>query len=149
MILLDVNVLLPAHRAAHPLHRQAKEFIESLLKGDAPFGIPQIVLQSLIRISTQPILKPPSTPAQAFAFCEVFYDCDHCHVLHPSPTHWDVFRRLALGAGARGNLVADAYLAAFAIDRDDEWVTLDRDFAKFRGLRWRMLGDAKPRVNQG
>jgi predicted nucleic acid-binding protein len=38
---------------------------------------------------------------------------------------------------AKGNLVPDAYLAALAIESGCEWVTTDRDFARFSGLRWR------------
>jgi hypothetical protein len=33
--------------------------------------------------------------------------------------------------------VADAYLAALAIEAGAEWITTDRDFARFPGLRWR------------
>jgi hypothetical protein len=39
--------------------------------------------------------------------------------------------------GVRGNLVPDAFLAALAIESGSEWVTADRDFARFPGLRWR------------
>jgi predicted nucleic acid-binding protein len=38
---------------------------------------------------------------------------------------------------SRGNLVADAYLAALALEAGAEWITTDRDFARFPGLRWR------------
>jgi len=40
-------------------------------------------------------------------------------------------------ATARGNLVADAYHAALAIEHGCEWLTLDRDFARFPDLSWR------------
>ena len=40
-------------------------------------------------------------------------------------------------AAARGNLVADAWIAALAIERGCELVTTDRDFAQFHDLRWR------------
>ncbi len=36
----------------------------------------------------------------------------------------------------RGSLVADAYLAALAIEAGCEWVTTDRDYSRFEGLRW-------------
>jgi hypothetical protein len=38
---------------------------------------------------------------------------------------------------AKGNLVADAYLAALAIESGSEWITTDRDYSRFPGLRWR------------
>ena len=43
---------------------------------------------------------------------------------------------------ARGNLVADAYLAALAIETGCTWITSDRDYARFEGLEWRAPGAA-------
>ena len=40
-------------------------------------------------------------------------------------------------AAQGGVLVADAFLAAIAIELDALLVTTDRDFARFPGLRWR------------
>ena len=39
--------------------------------------------------------------------------------------------------GVKGNRVPDAYLAAPAIESGSEWITTDRDFSRFPGLRWR------------
>ena len=36
-----------------------------------------------------------------------------------------------------GQLVADAYHAALAIESGSEWLTTDRGSARFPGLRWR------------
>ena len=33
-------------------------------------------------------------------------------------------------------LVPDACLVALAIEHGGEWITADRDFARFEGLRW-------------
>ncbi|HEX5138283.1 MAG TPA: PIN domain-containing protein [Planctomycetota bacterium] len=44
--------------------------------------------------------------------------------------------RLCRAAGARGNLVPDAYFAALAIESGCEWVTTDRDYSRFLGFRW-------------
>lgn len=38
--------------------------------------------------------------------------------------------------GARGNLVPDSFFAALAIKHGATWVTTDRGFARFPGLRW-------------
>jgi predicted nucleic acid-binding protein len=40
-------------------------------------------------------------------------------------------------ARASGNLVQDAWFAALAIESGCEWITTDRDYARFEGLRWR------------
>ena len=57
--------------------------------------------------------------------------------LAPGPEHWAVFQRLCLAAGARGNDVADAQHAALGIEHGATWITKDRGFAHFPGLRWR------------
>jgi hypothetical protein len=55
----------------------------------------------------------------------------------PGSRHWTLFLDLCRKAGAKGNLVSDAYHAALAIESGCEWITTDRDFARFPGLRWR------------
>ena len=57
--------------------------------------------------------------------------------LAPGLRHWEIFRGLCVDAGAKGNLVPDAYLAAMVIESGCEWITTDRDFSRFKGLRWR------------
>jgi predicted nucleic acid-binding protein len=52
--------------------------------------------------------------------------------------HWDIFKRLCPEAEARGTVVPDAWFAALAIESGCEWVTLDRDYARFAGLQWRL-----------
>ncbi|MDH5804709.1 MAG: VapC toxin family PIN domain ribonuclease, partial [Gemmatimonadota bacterium] len=49
----------------------------------------------------------------------------------------EIFQKVASGADARGNLAQDAYFAALAIESGCEWITTDRDYARFPGLRWR------------
>ena len=44
--------------------------------------------------------------------------------------------RLYRDAETRGNLIPDAWFAALAIESGCEWITLDRDFARFKELRW-------------
>lgn len=58
-------------------------------------------------------------------------------VVAPGPRHWEIFDRLCRAAEAKGSLVPDAYLAALAIESGSEWITTDRDFSRFPGLRWR------------
>jgi toxin-antitoxin system PIN domain toxin len=137
VILLDVNVLVYAHRADSPEHPTFREFLDELLNGGSAFGVPEMVLSSVVRIATQSFQKPPSTTKDALEFCLSVRSSPKCHVLFPSPAHWSIFDRLCRAINAKGNLVADAYLAAFAIDRGDTWVTADADFGKFPGLTWR------------
>ena len=56
----------------------------------------------------------------------------------PGPRHWDLVAELCRAADARGDLVADAQHAAVAVELDATWVSRDRDFARFPGLRWQV-----------
>ena len=60
----------------------------------------------------------------------------HCEVIEPGDRHWAVFRRLCTDTGMRGRRVTDAWFAALAIEWGCEWITTDRDYARFPGLRW-------------
>lgn len=88
------------------------------------------------------VFDVPSSVATALTFVNAIRDAPNAVPIGPGSRHWEVFERLCLDAGAKGNLVADAYLAALAIESGCEWITTDRDFARFRGLRWRHPLDA-------
>jgi toxin-antitoxin system PIN domain toxin len=99
------------------------------------------VLSAVVRIVTHPkVFKQPSSLEEVLGFCEVLLGQPHCVVVQPGDVHWDIFTRLCREADARGNLVPDAWLAAMAIEAGCEWVTLDRDFSRFPGLKWRPPG---------
>ena len=57
-------------------------------------------------------------------------------IVEPGDRHWDIFRRLCIETGTRGARITDAWFAALAIESGCEWITLDRDFARFPGLKW-------------
>jgi uncharacterized protein len=106
--------------------------------GEAAYGISPQVLASVIRICThRRIYVHPSTTREALAFGEAMLQPQHCTVVRPGPRHWGIFTDLCRKARATGNLVQDAWLAALAIESGCEWVTTDRDYARFPGLRWR------------
>jgi uncharacterized protein len=71
------------------------------------------------------------------AFTAALRTRPNCVPIVPGPRHWDLFVSLCHRANARGNLVRDAYLAALAIESGSEWITTDRGFARYPGLRWR------------
>lgn len=101
-------------------------------------GLSELVLSGFLRIATNPrVFSPPAPIERALAFADVLRAHTSTVVLAPGERHWDIFRQLCVDAGARGNLVPDAYLAALAIESGSEWITTDRDFARFPGLRWR------------
>lgn len=138
MILPDVNVLLYAFRRDSARHSDYRRWLEGTINGEAAYGIAPQTLASLVRISTHPgIFVNPSHLNEAVAFCQAVLEPAHCTVVHPGPRHWEVFVDLCRTARATGNLVQDAWFAALAIETGCEWITTDRDYARFPGLRWR------------
>ena len=138
MILVDVNVLIYAHREETERHEKFRAWLEDVLGGSSSFGVSDLVLSSCLRILTHPRVFDPPTPApRALAFVSQLRDHAHAVPIAPGPRHWGIFLDLCLRTGARGNMVPDAFLAALAIESGSEWITTDRDFARFPGLRWR------------
>ncbi len=96
------------------------------------------MLASVVRICTHPrIFARPSSPADAFEFCRAVLEQPNSTVIVPGERHWSIFENLCQGASATGNLVQDAWFAALAIEHGCEWITTDRDYARFAGLTWR------------
>ena len=96
------------------------------------------MLSGFVRVVTHPrVFDPPDTVAAALAFANAVRAQPTAVLVAPGERHWEIFERLCVGAGAKGNLVPDAYLAALAIESGSEFVTTDRDFSRFPGLRWR------------
>lgn len=141
MLLLDVNILVYAHREDSPHHTRYAAWLTDLAQGVEPFGLSAPALEGFVRIVTNPkIFAPPSTVETAFRFLDQLLDLPHCMLVRPSAQHWAIFQDLCSLPGIRGPLVADAAHAALAIETGCEWVTADTDYARFSPpLRWRHL----------
>ena len=139
MILPDVNVLIYAFRRDLPQHAVCRRWLVGVVSGYARFGMSPLVLAAVVRITTNPrAFRVPSTLEEALGFCENLRGQPHCQIVDPGERHWPVFRRLCIECGIRGSRVTDAWFAALAIEWGCEWVTYDRDYARFPGLNWRM-----------
>ena len=138
MQLIDVNVLVYAFRRDAPGHPSYHQWLKDCLSSDQAFGMTDLVLSGFLRVVTHPrIFTPPSPLEAAQRLAEEIRAQPNCVAVNPGPRHWEIFTRLCRTAKAKGNLVPDAYLAALAIESGSEWITTDRDFSRFPGLRWR------------
>ena len=138
MVLADVNVLVYAHREDAPHHAACREWLEALVNGREAFGLSELVLSGFCRVVTHPkVFTRPSPLTDALSFAEQLRSRPNGVPVTPGQRHWGIFQALCVHAEAKGNLIADAYLAAMAIEAGCEWVTTDRDFSRFKGLRWR------------
>jgi toxin-antitoxin system PIN domain toxin len=110
-----------------------------LTAGDQAFGVPDLVLSGFLRIVTHPrIFVAPSAIEEALAFAERLRESAAYVPVSRGPRHWAIFAELWQIAAVRGNLVQHAYVAALAIESGNEWITTDRDYSRFPGLRWRL-----------
>ena len=140
MILPDVNVLVYAHREDAVQHPPAKTWLESALAGSESLGLSDVVLSGFVRIVTHPKVFTIPTPLErALDFADFLRASPRVVRVEPGERHWTLFRDLCRGANAKGNLVPDAFLAALAIEAGGTWITTDREYARFPGLRWRSL----------
>jgi toxin-antitoxin system PIN domain toxin len=138
MLLIDVNVLVYAHREDVADHPDYLRWLDGVVNGEAAFGMSELVLSGFLRVVTHPKVFREPTPLEiALQFAEQIRSRPSCVLLAPGARHWSIFTRLCRSAGVRGNLVPDAYLAALAIESGSVWVTTDRDYARFEGLEWR------------
>ena len=139
MILPDVNVLVHAFRSDSSDHKLCRSWLDGVVNGDSRYGISPQVLSGVIRVTTHPrVFSQPSRLAEVMGFCEAVMNQPHCVLVKPGAEHWSIFSRLCKDADARGNLVPDAWYAALAVESGCEWVTLDRDYARFSALKWRL-----------
>ena len=138
MILCDVNVLVYAYRAEAQDHERYAAWLRKAIASEQAYGVSELVLSGFLRIVTHPrVMKQPAPIDAALAFAQALRTQPNAVRLEPGARHWEIFERLCRDAGATGNLVPDAYLAAIAIEHGADFVTTDRDFARFSGLRWR------------
>ena len=127
-----------AHRQDAAGHEEFHAWLDGIVNGREAYGHSDLVLSGFLRVVTNPrVFAEPTPMEQAIQFTEVFRGTPNAVSVTPGERYWEIFTRLCLEAGVRGNLVPDAWFAALAIESGSEWVTTDRDYARFPGLRWR------------
>jgi toxin-antitoxin system PIN domain toxin len=138
VILLDVTILTAAHWADQSHHGAVTPWFRAITQGDETFTVPDVVWASFVRITTNRRIFPvPTWVDEAFSFLRAVRAQPNHVALVAGEAHLALFERLCREDAAVGDLAADAYIAALALEHDCELVTLDRDVARFRELRWR------------
>ena len=150
MLLPDVNVLVAAHRAAVPVHDEARAWLVDALESDEPVALCLPVVSGFVRVSTSPrVFDPPSTHAEVFGFIRSLTAHATTLWLNPGRQHLRLLERLCEDEELRGDLVSDAVIAALALEAGATVVSYDRDFARFAGLSWRTPGAGSTRGAPG
>ncbi len=137
MLCVDVNVLVYAHREDLPEHSDYRKLLERLANDDQPLGLPDLALSGFVRVMTnRRIFAEPTSWDDAWEAVDDLLAAPAAMRLRAGERHWKLFRQLAADIDARGNDIADAYLAAYAVENNATWLSADRGFARFHRLRW-------------
>lgn len=138
MIIPDVNVLIGSFREDDPRFAALANWLASAVAAPEALAVTDSVCAGYVRIVTHPRVFPePTSLERALAQMSRLRAQAGVMVVGPTPRHWEVLSSLCRAAGARGGHVSDAQHAAVAIEHGATFVTLDRGFGRFPGLRWR------------
>ncbi|GMV39441.1 MAG: ribonuclease VapC37 [Myxococcales bacterium] len=137
MIITDLNLLVYAVNEDAPSHDRAKPWLEECLSGDETVGLPWVVVLGFLRITTHArVLPRPLRAEQALAVIDGWIARPVVSLVEPTERHWPLLRELLEELGTAGSLTTDVHLAALAIEHGALLCSADRDFGRFRNLRW-------------
>jgi toxin-antitoxin system PIN domain toxin len=137
MKLVDVNVLLYVVNRDSPHHQTAYKWWTRLLAGDEGVGLTWGVAQSFLRLVThQRVLARPQSPEAAAAILDRWLEHPSVALIEETRAHWPLLRELLTDLNLRGDIIADANLAALAIYHRASLASFDGDFARFPQLAW-------------
>ena len=136
MILWDVNLWVYAFRGDSPAHGRAREVLKRGLDGSDVFLFSPIITSSFLWIVTNPrIFKDPSPHDEAWEFIDTLESHPNARFVEADQMTYGIFKHLSLVKAVEGNRVPDALLAALAIRYDSLFLTTDRGFSEYPGLK--------------
>ena len=137
MILVDANLLIYAQVSSFSQHQVARNWLDDRLNSAAPVGLAWITLVAFLRIATNPrVFDRPLPSVDAWRQVQAWLACDQVWTPGPTDRHAELLGHFLVLPGVHGSLVADAYLAALAMEHGLTLCSTDGDFARFPGLRW-------------
>lgn len=124
-----------AHRGFEA-HSEAKAWLDDRLNGTDRVGLPWGALLAFLRLSASPrIVDRPIALRESSAVVTSWLALPSTWVPQPTDRHAQTLTGL-LEPETKPDLVPDAHLAALAIEHGVLLCSTDRDFARFKGLRW-------------
>ena len=137
MRLLDANILMYASFDAFPQHVRKKKWLDARLNDDdIPLGIPWESITAFVRLSSNPkVMQPAISVADAWAQVRSWLAMPSVWIPTATVRHrhyLDLFLNLP---EMNYKLVADAHLAALAIEHGLIMVSADSDFHRFPNLQ--------------
>ena len=143
--LYDANLWVALAFAAHPHHAIASRHFNAR-ESSQPTAFCRVTQQAFLRLVSTPLIQwtyasRTITNATAWSKCQDLLALPQILWLDEPEGFEILWHRLAAISSASPKLWMDAYLAAFAIRHEVEFVTLDSDFKNFvkDGLNLRLL----------
>jgi toxin-antitoxin system PIN domain toxin len=141
----DLNLILYAHDARSPFHKESLAWWEGLLNGEELVGIPWVVALGFLRMTTSPrVFMEPLSVSEASHYVSEWFECPIVRTLQPGKQHAKLLASLLKQVGVGGKLVTDAHICALAIEYRAVVHTNDRDFDRFSGVRLHHPLDSRP-----
>jgi toxin-antitoxin system PIN domain toxin len=140
MLVPDLNVVINAETRSSGNHERARSWFDAVGNGAETVAIPEMVLLGFVRITTgEGVKENRIDQRRAFEVCDSLRRMPAFGPISEGPRHWSIFREIVFSSGVSGKDITDAYLAAFAIENDATFVTFDRGFRRFPGVRLEVL----------
>jgi hypothetical protein len=139
VIALDANILIAARRRELAHHLAAGRLLARLARGAEPWALPWPCVVEFLRVIThRRVFRAPTPLAAALDDLALLLGSPSLTLLAPGPAHAAHLERAATAGDAAGSLLFDTQIAALCAEHGvSELWTLDRDFARFPGLRTR------------
>ena len=136
LLLLDVNILLAAHRREHVLHAQARQVVD-VAAADG-FALCAHTRNGFLRLATHPVMRDPTPIGLALDTVPGWLERPATRRLSENdPKVWEAFDRLCRTHAAQANAVYDLHLASLAIAHRCILVSDDRGFDRIGEVRWK------------
>lgn len=134
---IDTNILIYAEIKSSERHAAALQLLTRLAEGHLPWAIPWPCIYEFLRVVTHPrVFHPPVPFSAALDDLRSVLASPAVMLLAETENHVAILDQAAREAGATGNLIHDAHIAALCIEHGvSELLTADRDFSRFRSLR--------------
>lgn len=134
---IDTNVLIYAEVESTQHHGRARQVLKTLAEGTLPWAIPWPCIYEFLRVVTHPrVFHPPVPLDVALGDLRNLLASPSLMLLPETDRHGVLLDQTLRQAGATGNLIHDAHIAALCLEHGvSELITGDRDFSRFAGLK--------------